>query len=214
MATRACSPSRLHVLLSMADASFDRSDPTGLSPPINMNINNGVRFEKHDLASALSHKIKSARGRLSHKPSSNHILPRRDGQGSNEGSKLTAQPDVGGGVGGQTAAGTFPGLRNKNAQYDGSMASSNSQPRCVTQRKLFVPLLLSTHVRLLQNLRTSELLAHESRLRLILQPLLHQSPRRRIRPSTTFPDGMADANAPSSKRGCIAGTRPDRKSVV
>ena len=107
MATRACSPSRLPVLLSMADASFDRSDPTGLSPPINMNINNGVRFEKHDLASALSHKIKSACGCLSHKPSSNHILPRRDGQGSNEGSKLTAQPHVGGGVGGQTVAGTF-----------------------------------------------------------------------------------------------------------
>jgi hypothetical protein len=57
MATRACSPSRLPVLLSMADASFDRSDPTGLSPPINMNINNGVLLEKEDLAIPGIHTI-------------------------------------------------------------------------------------------------------------------------------------------------------------
>ena len=92
--------------------------PTEAVPwaPINMNINNGVRFEKHDLASALSHKIKSARGCLSHKPSSNHILPRRDGQGSNEGSKLTAQPHVGGGVGGRAVGGTFRVLETQERE--------------------------------------------------------------------------------------------------
>ena len=40
-------------------------------------------------------------------PFSNHILPRRDGQGSNEGPKLTAQPHLNGSVGGRTVAGTF-----------------------------------------------------------------------------------------------------------
>ena len=54
-----------------------------------------------------------------------------------------------------------------------------------------------------------QLLTHESRLRLIFQLLLHQSPRRRICPST-FPNSMADANTPSSKRGYIAGTGPRR----
>ena len=55
MAMRACSPSHFPVLLSMADASADRSDPTYYC---NTSVNNnGVLFEKHVLAIPSIHTI-------------------------------------------------------------------------------------------------------------------------------------------------------------
>jgi hypothetical protein len=44
------------------------------------------------------------------------MLPRRDGQGSKEGPKLTAQPHVGGGVGGRTVGGTFRVLETQEQE--------------------------------------------------------------------------------------------------
>jgi type VI protein secretion system component VasK len=58
------------------------------------------------------------------------MLPPRDSQGSKEGPKLTAQPHVGGGVGGRTVAGTFRVLRTQ--EQERSVRQLNGQYELTT----------------------------------------------------------------------------------